>query len=131
MNNYRKERLIDIARSLVHKKTGKSMHISFILKSNQLLVTATNDYTRQHLAHKFGAYVAHKESHDSSIYVASRHSETNALALFLNKFGNLDMSGLTLFNTRIGANGEAMNAAPCPNCSKVLASLNFKDILFT
>lgn len=129
MNNYRKERLIDIARSLSHKRTGKSLHFSFILKSNQLLITASNDYTRQHLAHRFGEYKPFKNiTHN---YIAGRHSESQALALYLNKFGNLDVSGLTLFNVRIGYNGEPMNAKPCQNCERVLSSLPFKLIEHT
>lgn len=129
MNEYRKNRLIQIAQSLIAKRSGRSFHISFILKNNQLLVTATNDYTRLHPYHKYGIYKPYKDGNEN--YVAGRHSEINAISTYLNKFGNLDMSGLTLMNVRIGYNGEVMSSMPCKNCSRILNSFSFKSIIHT
>jgi len=128
MNPYRLNRLTEIAQSLVPKRTGRAFHVSFILNKNKLLVTAINDYTKEHLSHKFGEYTPYRASLN---YKPGRHSEINALSLFLKKFGSLDVSGLTLLNIRIGFDGATMNAKPCKNCEKVLASLDFKSILWT
>lgn len=129
MNNKRKERLIDIARSLSYKREGRSLHFSFILNKNQLLVTAVNSYKKIHPFHKFGEYFPTRVS--SEKYVAGIHSECNAIREYINRFGNSDFSGLTMFNVRIGVDGVAMMAKPCLNCQRLLNSFNFKNILWT
>lgn len=128
MNAYRRERLIEIARSLMHCREGRSLHFSFILKNNQLLVTSTNSYKKQHLSHRFGEYLPTKSGGN---YVAGMHSETNAIREYIGRFGNSDFSGLTLFNVRLGKNGEPMLAKPCGNCQRLLDSFNFKSIIWT
>lgn len=129
MNNKRKERLIEIARSLSYKREGRSLHFSFILNKNQLLVTAVNSYKKIHPFHKFGEYLPTRES--SEKYIAGIHSECNAIREFINRFGQSDFSGLTMFNVRIGTDGVAMMAKPCLNCQRLLNSFNFKNILWT
>lgn len=128
MNNYRKERLINIARNLQDLRTGKSLHFSFILDKNKLLCFAANDYKNQHMSYRFGEYKSHTTN---SKYVAGRHSESEVLRMYLNKFGNLDVSGLTLYNIRLGKNGDTMLSKPCMNCGKLLDNLSFKDILWS
>lgn len=130
MNEYRKNRCLEIARSLQHLRSGKSLHFAFILRRNQLLTYAANDYNKQHLAHKFGEYKPIKVS-NSNNYIAGRHAEISALSIYLNKFGDLDMRGLTLFVCRIGYDGQPMNSKPCGNCEKVLSATNFKEIIWT
>lgn len=130
MNTYRKERLINIARSLQPARTGRNLHVSFILKNNQLLITSTNSYTKQHPHYMFGPYVAIKIS-DSTKYVAGLHSEIGAIKGFINRFGHSDFTGLTLFNVRVSSKGETMLAKPCLNCQRVLNSFNFKNIEYT
>lgn len=131
MNKYRRERLIEIARSLQNLRTGKNLHFSFILKNNQLLCYATNDYTRLHPYHRYGKYLPTRNA-NSKDYTSGRHSEINALSLFINKFGTSDVSGLTLFNVRLGREGETMIAAPCLNCTRTIISpLNWKNVLWT
>ena len=128
MNAYRKERLIHIAQNLQDLRTGRSLHFSFILDKNKLLCYAANDYRNSHLAHKFGEYSPFK-SHTVN-YKVGRHSECEVLRQYLSKFGNLDVSGLTLFNVRIDKHGNTMQSKPCQNCQKVLDGLNFKEIIW-
>lgn len=129
MNNYRKNRCIEIARSMQDLRTGRNLHFSFLLKNNSLICLATNDYRHRNLEHHFGKYVPTKVGGQN--YVAGRHSECQLLKTYLNRFGNLDMSGFTLFNVRLSLKGETMLAKPCQNCERVLNSLSFKHILWT
>jgi hypothetical protein len=130
MNDYRRNRLITISKELMPEmRTGRSFHVSFILKNNKLLAFAPNDYTQGHLTHIFGEYKPTRS--ELGNYTPSRHSEVTTLRLFYNKFGHLDMAGLTLFNVRIGFNYEVMPSKPCGNCEKVLDGLNFKSIDWT
>lgn len=129
MTEHRRERLINIARSLIHLKNGRAFHVSFILKKNQLLVTGVNDYSQIHLAHKFGQYKPQKES--SKNYVAGRHSEIVAMNIFINRFGHSNCCGLTLFNVRIGNDDLPCIAKPCKNCFPVMESFGFKEIIWT
>lgn len=128
VNAYRKERLVEVARSLKDVRTGRCLHFSFILKNNKTLFFAANDYNRRHPEKLFGPYKALKEGAE---YIAGTHSEISCLKGYLKKFGNLDMSGLTLFNVRLGRKGEVMAAAPCKNCSRVIEPLGFKIVEFT
>jgi hypothetical protein len=129
MNSYRMQRCIEIARSLSDCRTGRSLHFSFILDKNRLLVTGVNSYEKLHRTHVFGDYRPIK--HRSTNYIAGQHSECHALRIFINKFGHVDCSGLTLYNVRIGYKGEVMMAKPCGNCQRVVDSCNFKRILWT
>lgn len=130
MNNHRKERLISIARSLQDLRTGPSLHFSFILKKNKLLITSVNSYEKLHPYHKFGIYVPVKASNPGS-YIPGQHSETAALRAFINRFGHSDFTGLTLFNVRLSRNGEPMLSKPCKNCETLLNTFNFKSIEHT
>jgi tRNA(Arg) A34 adenosine deaminase TadA len=129
MNAYRRERLIEISRSLQHCREGRSLHFSYILKNNQLLVSSVNSYTKLHPYHKFGTYKPLKDG--GTKYVAGVHSETAAIREYINRFGNSDFSGLTLFNVRLSKSGEPMMAKPCGNCQNLLDSFNFKSIVWT
>lgn len=60
MNNYRKNRCIEIARSMQDLRTGRNLHFSFLLKNNSLICLATNDYRHRNLEHHFGKYVPTK-----------------------------------------------------------------------
>jgi len=128
MTDSRKNRLIQIARSLSNERSGWCFHVAFILERNKILSLATNDYTNRHLAHRFGEY---KNTKGPGEYIAGRHAETQVLKQFLNKFGNLDVSGLTLFVTRIGYKSEVMSSNLCWNCQRVVGGLNFKHIIWT
>lgn len=129
MNSYRRERLIEIAKTLMHCREGRSLHFSFILKNNQLLVTSVNSYKKLHPYHRFGPYKPLKVN--CLNYIAGVHSEISAIREYINKFGNSDFSGLTLFNVRLSKSGEEMLSKPCGNCQRVLDSFNFKAILWT
>lgn len=131
MNSATKERLIRIARSMKDShQTGRTFHMSFITHRRKLLVWATNDYRHRHLSHVFGQYVSTKYS--NGLYIASRHSESAVIKKFVNKFGHSDFSGLTLFNVRIGNDGNPMLAAPCQNCDRIfIQPNNFKDVIWT
>ena len=130
MNKYRQERLITIARSLSHLRTGKSLHFSFILNKNQLLVTSVNSYKKSHLEKSFGRYFPTKATEGSN-YFPALHSEIAAIREYINRFGNSDFTGLTLFNVRVGVDGSTMLAKPCDNCQRVLNSFSFKEINWT
>jgi hypothetical protein len=130
MNTYRKERLIDIARSLQDLRTGRSLHFSFILKSNKLLITSVNSYDKLHPYHKFGKYNAIRASNPES-YIAGQHSEVAAIRSFINRFRHSDFTGLTMFNVRLSRNGEPMLSMPCKNCETLLNTFNFKSIEHT
>ena len=127
MNAYRQQRLIAIANSLTHLRTGKSLHFSFILKNNQLLVTSANSYKKSHLEKSFGKYFPTKLTEGSN-YFPALHSEIAAIREYINRFGNSDFTGLTLFNVRVGVDGSTMLAKPCDNCQRVLDSFSFKEI---
>jgi hypothetical protein len=129
MNQRRKDRLVEITRSLQDLRTGKSLHFSFILNKNQLLVTAANSYNKMHPYHIFGRYLPTKENNGN--YIAALHSETNAIKEYINRFGTSDFSGMTLFNVRLGKDGFSMLAKPCENCQRLLKSFNFKEIDWT
>jgi len=129
MTEKRKSRLIEIAKSLSYKREGRCLHFSFILKNNQLLVTSVNSYTKPHLENRFGPYHSFKGRNDN--YIAGQHSETIAIRDYINKFGNNDFTGLTLFNVRLSKTGDAMLAKPCKNCERLLNSFNFKKIDWT
>lgn len=129
MNEKRKARLINIARSLHHKKSGPNFHVSFILNKNQLLCLGVNNYNKSHPKHKMGQYYSRKGNGD--LYEACIHSEVAAMKLFVSKFGHLDLSGLTLFNVRLGVNGEPMMSAPCKNCAKLLGAAGCNDLIHT
>ena len=129
MNEKRQQRLITVARSLQHYRTGKSLHFSFILKNNQLLVTSVNSYRKSHLDKAFGRYRATRDF--GGEYIPALHSEIAAIREYINRFGSSDFSGLTLFNVRLGHKLETMLAKPCINCQKVLDSFSFKEIVWT
>ena len=129
MNQRRKDRLVEIARSLQNLRTGKSLHFSFILNKNQLLVTAANSYNKMHPYHIFGKYLPTKDNNAN--YIAALHSETNAIKEYINRFGTSDFSGMTLFNVRLGKDGHPMMAKPCDNCQRLVDSFNFKEIEWT
>lgn len=130
MNLKRIERCVKIAQSLQSLRTGRNLHFSFILKNNQILCYSANDYRHEHLAHKFGKYYPLRE--DAKYYVTSRHSEGEVLRLYLNKFGNNDMSGLTLFNLRLSYEGRTMFSKPCLNCQRIYINPNnFKHVIWT
>jgi hypothetical protein len=129
MNSYRRERLIEISRGLQNLRTGRNLHFSYILKNNQLLVSSVNSYTKIHPYHKFGNYKPLKDGAEK--YVAGIHSEISCIREYINRFGNSDFSGLTLFNVRLSKKSEPMMAKPCGNCQNLLDSFNFKSIVWT
>lgn len=129
MTSYRKNRLINIARTLQSKQNGRTFHVSFILKNNKILSIGVNNYKKRHLENRFGKY--HPTKDDGSRYIPGIHSEVASIRTFINIFGHDDFSGLTLFNVRLSCAGEAMIAKPCHNCGNLLSSWSFKDILWT
>ena len=112
-------------------RTGSSLHFSFILKNNNLLCWAINNYEHRHLEHRFGKYVPHKVE-ISCKYIPGRHSECEVVKTFIKKFNHSDMSGLTLYNLRIDKRGNPMNSKPCPNCEReIIVPLNWKEVLWS
>lgn len=130
MNEFRKERCINIARALMPlKKTGKYFHVTFLLEKSKILVWATNDYNKPHLSNRFGQYKATKTD---GVYNACLHSEVAALRTYINKYRSSDMRKITLFNVRLDDKGNTWLAAPCANCQKnIIDPLNFKEVEFT
>ena len=123
MNNYRRNRCIEIARSMQDLRTGRNLHFSFLLKNNSLICLATNDYRHRNLEHHFGKYVPTKVGGQN--YVAVRHSECQLLKTYLNRFGNLDMSGFTLFNVRLSAERNGFHLVIPRSIRSVLPAKRF------
>lgn len=131
MNPRVQQRCIQVAREMMPLcRTGRAFHMTFILNKRKLLTWATNNYKDAHLAHRFGAYVPLRSFNGG--YIAGRHSEGECIKKFINKFGHSDFSGLSLFNVRIGFNGEPMLAKPCTNCQRIFIDpQNFKEVIWT
>lgn len=130
MNQRQRERIIDFSRRFQNLRTGRSLHFSFILEKRKILCWATNNCNQIHLEHRFGQYVDYKKRNYE--YVSNRHSECEVLKVFINKFGNSDVSGLTLFNLRLGVHGEVLNSQPCQNCQRnIIDTLNWKNVFWT
>lgn len=128
MNQKRKIRCIEIAKSLSVERTGRCLHFSFILRKNSILIISTNNYRSCHPETKFPKY---KSKFVQGIYTPSLHSEIASIKSFINKFGHSDFSKMTIFNVRIGKKGQILNSRPCHNCEKILNSFNFKNIEYT
>lgn len=129
MNSRRIERLIDIARSLQNMRTGRNLHCAFILNKNKILCYSVNNYKNQNLYYRFGNYIGR---YNDSSYISGRHAEAEVLRAYISKFGNNDMSRLTMFVTRISKNGNVMYSKPCSNCEKnIIIPNNFKEVLWT
>ena len=131
MNQRVKNRIIDYAKRLATSniRTGRSLHFSFILRKDTILVYGINHYRKSPLR---GFVYKTTKITDSDIYLASLHSEVSALRTFINKFGHNDMSKLVLFNVRIGYELEVMNSQPCKNCyDYVVDPLNWKNVYWT
>ena len=129
MNAYRRERLIEISRSLQHCREGRSLHCAFILNKNKLLCYAVNSYKNENLHYRFGKYLG---KYNDGEYISGRHAEAEALRYYISKFGNNDMRGLTIFITRISKNGDVMYSKPCHNCMRNIIEPNdFKEVLWT
>jgi hypothetical protein len=112
-------------------RTGGELHFSFILNKNRIVCYSANNYEKQNLNYRFGKYLPTRNP-ESNKYVAGRHSEAEVCRIFLNKFGHLDVSGLTLFNVRISRGGLAVLSKPCPNCERIfIEPLNWKEVTWT
>ena len=128
MNDTTKERLINFAKKMQDLRTGRSLHFAFILDKKRTLVWAVNNYNKLHPYHKFGVYVPTRKYAN---YTSGIHAECGAIKQFINKFGNNDVSGLTMFILRLSSSGEVMTSMPCINCQRIINQLNFKEIVWT
>ncbi len=132
MNSSTKERCIAIARQLMPLyKSGRSFHVSFLLNKRKILFWATNDYTKNHQYHIFGKYLPTKSNTDEGNYIPVIHSEIAVIKRYIQQRRNSDFSGLTLFNVRIGCDGQPMIAKPCKNCERIVYTTNLKEIVWT
>ena len=117
-------KLEEITRALKSsKQTGKSFHTTFAFRGSKLLSIGINNYNRQHPSRKFGKYHATK---GSGIYTPGIHSEVSALI----KLGLEDCCDITFVNLRINNNDKIANSKPCPNCSRVLNQIGYKNIWY-
>lgn len=126
MNNKIFNKLVEISKAMKgRRQTGMRFHTTFFLKKRKIVCVGWNDYTKNHLSHKFGEYKAHKTFTET--YKPSIHSECAAII----KFGETDLSGYEVCNVRIDNNGSLSLSKPCSNCAKLLSSLSPKKIFFS
>lgn len=119
------QRLEEITRALKpSQQTGKSFHTTFVYRGSKLLCIANNNYNKNHLHYRFGAYQPTKSG--SKKYIACLHSECAALI----KLGLEDCSHLTFVNCRVDNNGNPAISKPCANCQRVLNQVGYKKIWY-
>ena len=130
MTENRKSRLIEIARAMTDKRTGRSFHVSFILDKNKIVSIGWNNYLKSHPKSRFGEYKATR--HSTPSYYPGLHAEISSLSRLLNNSEKVpDFKRLAMFNVRIGFNGEVMNAKCCKNCQRTLEEIGFRNFHWT
>ena len=126
MNQRIGEKLIELARAMKPRKaTGQYFHISSLIRKNRIICVGWNDYTRYHPSYKFGNYENYKGF--TNAYKPSIHSEISSII----RFGEEDLSEMTLVNIRIGNMNQVALSKPCFNCQRVLKQLNIKRIYYS
>ncbi len=112
-------KLIDFAFAEIHRcSSGKSRHISFLLKRSKIISWGWNEENKSHpLAQRFG------------YFNGAIHSELMAVVKF-NKFAN-DISDCTLVNIRIDRHNQIRNSRPCLRCQNLLIGFNITDVVYT
>lgn len=126
MNQKLASRLIEIARAMKpNLVSGKSWHITAIIKQGKIICVGWNNYNRLHPAHIFGEYKNYKGFTDK--FRPGLHSEISALI----KMGQEDLTGHILVNLRINNNNAVALSKPCPNCEKILRSLLIKRVYYS
>ena len=119
MNNRLFNRCVEFSKALKPKiQNGKSFHVSFLVKKSRIICVATNNYKKLHNTKRFGTYDNWKGF--ESEYRPCIHAEVNVLI----KTGETDISDCEMLNIRIDNNGGANMSKPCPNCSRLLSSLD-------
>ncbi len=120
-------RLVEIAKAMKPKyESGKSFHISALLRKNKISCLGWNNYNKHHLAHRFGAYRNYKGFTEN--YRPSIHSESSVAV----KMGLDDLSDYTLVNIRINNNNQVALSAPCPNCfEQIILGLGIKKVFYS
>lgn len=126
MNPKIAQRLVEIAHAMKPDlSSGKSWHITAIVKQGKIICIGWNNYNRLHPAHIYGEYKNYKGFTDKFRPVL--HSEISALI----KLGQEDLTGYTMINLRINNLNQVALAKPCFNCEKVLLGLNLKRIYYS
>lgn len=119
MNNYIKDKIIEISTSLFYKVNGRQKHFAFIVRRNKIMSIGYNDTHKTHpLCFRYG-YIRP--------YI---HAEISAL-LDLQK-SNYDEYHKSIFITlRLGKNYCLRYAKPCKYCSTVLQLFPFKSVYYS
>ena len=126
MNQYICQKLIEVARAMKgEKSTGKSFHVTGIIRQNKIVCIGWNNYNKQHPAHRFGAYENYKGFTDR--FRPGIHSEISAII----KMGQEDLSGYSMVNIRINNNFQVAMSKCCPNCERVIRQLGLKRLFYT
>jgi hypothetical protein len=116
-------RAISIAKALKPSKIfGKSFHSTFIIRKSKIVCIGVNNYNKAHNSNRFGTYKNYKNLPGE--YRPSTHSEINAII----RYGEEDLSGHEILNIRINNNGVPTISQCCPNCKKIIESLNPKKV---
>ena len=112
-------KLIELSFENIHKcSSGKSRHVSFMVKKNKILVIGVNHESKSHtLAHRFNFY------HNCI------HSELHAISRFPRHAAKY--CDASLYNVRINRYNEIKLSKPCANCQNMLAAFNIRDIYYT
>lgn len=124
-----KDRLIDIAMSMVDRSSGKrSHHFSFIIKKNRIISIGQNNKKTHpiNLVHrKFSLKTG--EDFSEERYTCS---EFNAI-LKLKNLTNIETKKCDLINLRINKNNNLDYAKPCMGCENLLRYSEFKNVLWS
>lgn len=119
MNQRIFNRCIETAKALRPKvQSGKAFHCSYLIKKGRIICIATNNYRKAHNYKRFGAYSNWKGFETE--YKPCLHGE----AAILIKYGETDLSDCEFLNIRVDNNSNPNMAKPCPNCFRLLSSLD-------
>jgi len=88
-------------------------------KNGRLLSEATNNYTK---SHPLQSYFASRVGHPAKIYL---HAEIHAII----KAGDKQIHRIEI--TRIGKQGQMLNAKPCPICTEAIKAFGISETLWS
>ena len=119
MNQRIYKRCLEVAKAMKPRvQNGKSYHVCYLIRKGKVICIGTNDYTKTHNVKRFGKYENWKGF--ESEYRPCIHAEISTLI----RNGETDLSNYEVLNVRIDNNNNANMSLPCPNCFRILSSLD-------
>jgi tRNA(Arg) A34 adenosine deaminase TadA len=111
-------RLIEKSFEYIERCSGKTRHVSFLVRRNKILSVGWNSKIKSHpLSHKF------------KYWNGSVHSELHAITRFRGSVS--DISTCDLWNVRIDRIGDIRLSKPCIKCMKLLIAFKVRNIYYT